>query len=90
MSSLAQEESRSISENVTWVQRKGFADGKVSVPFKHFLGYDRDDDGNLVVNPEHAKTVKLIYKLFFSGPFAKSHELEDKIRKNLGAIGYEI
>ena len=25
-----------------------------------------------------------------SGLFAKSHELEDKIRKNLGAIGYEI
>ena len=31
MSSLAQEESRSISENTTWGQRKRFADGKVSV-----------------------------------------------------------
>ena len=31
MSSLAQEESRSISENVTWGQRKRFADGKVSL-----------------------------------------------------------
>lgn len=30
MSSLAQEESRSISENVTWGQRKRFADGKGS------------------------------------------------------------
>lgn len=30
MSSLTQEESRSISENVTWGQRKRFADGKVS------------------------------------------------------------
>lgn len=38
MSSLAQEESRSISENVTWGQRKRMADGKVSVPFDHFLG----------------------------------------------------
>ena len=28
MSALAQEESRSISENVTWGQRKRFADGK--------------------------------------------------------------
>lgn len=34
MSSLAQEESRSISENVTWGQRKRFADGKVSMPYK--------------------------------------------------------
>ena len=39
MSSLAQEESRNISENVTWGQRKRFADGKVSMPYKHFLGY---------------------------------------------------
>lgn len=29
MSSLAQEESRSISENITWGQRKSFADGKI-------------------------------------------------------------
>lgn len=31
MSSLAQEESRSISENTTWGQRKRFADGKVTI-----------------------------------------------------------
>lgn len=67
MSSLAQEESRSISENVTWGHRKRFADGKVSVPFGRFLGYDRGPKGNLVVNREQAKTVKLIYRLFLSG-----------------------
>lgn len=67
MSSLAQEESRSISENVTWGHRKRFADGKVCVPFGHFLGYDRGPDGNLVVNREQAKTVKLIYRLFLDG-----------------------
>lgn len=67
MSSLAQEESRSISENVTWGHRKRFADGKVSVGFSHFLGYDRGPDGNLVVNREQAKTVKLIYRLFLDG-----------------------
>lgn len=48
MSSLAQEESRSISENVTWGHRKRFADGKVSLAFSHFLGYDRGADGNLM------------------------------------------
>lgn len=67
MSSLAQEESRSISENVKWGHRKRFADGKVSVPFSHFLGYDKGKDGNLVINPEQAKTVKLIYRLYLSG-----------------------
>ena len=67
MSSLAQEESRSISENCTWGQRKRFADGKVTVPFKRFLGYDRGEDGNLVINPEQAKVVKRIYGMFLKG-----------------------
>ena len=67
MSSLAQEESRSISENTTWGQRKRFADGKATVPFKRFLGYDRGEDGSLIVNPEQAKTVQLIYRLFLTG-----------------------
>ena len=67
MSSIAQEESRSISENTTWGRRKRFQDGKVSIAYKYFLGYDRGPDGNLVINPEQAETVKLIYQLFLSG-----------------------
>jgi len=67
MSSLAQEESRSISENCTWGQRKRMADGRVSVPFEHFLGYDRGEHGELVINEEQAKTVRLIYDLFLQG-----------------------
>ncbi len=47
MSSLAQEESRSISENTTWGQRKRFADGKASVAYKRFLGYDRGPERRL-------------------------------------------
>ena len=58
LSSISQEEARSISENTTWGQRKHSADGKVSVAFSRFLGYDRGEDGNLVVNPEQAVTVK--------------------------------
>ena len=67
MSSLAQEESRSISENCTWGMRKRFADGKVTVPFGRFLGYDRGEDGNLVINEEQAKIVREIYGLFLQG-----------------------
>ena len=52
MSSLAQEESRSISENVTWGQRKRFSDGKVSMPYKHFLGYRKGEDGEPEIVPE--------------------------------------
>jgi len=67
MSSLAQEESRSISENVTWGQRKRFADGKVSMPYKQFLGYEKGEDGTPVINKEEAAIVRLIYKLFMEG-----------------------
>jgi site-specific DNA recombinase len=67
MSSLAQEESRSISANVTWGQRKRFADGKVTVPFKRFLGYDRGEDGNLVINEGQAAVVRRIYGMFLQG-----------------------
>jgi site-specific DNA recombinase len=77
MSSLAQEESRSISENCTWGQRKRFADGKVSVAYSRFLGYDRGPDGGLVINEEEAKTVRKIYRLFLEGmtPYGISRRL---------------
>lgn len=45
---------------------------------------EQEDDGE----PFDEKMKRLTGEL--SGLFAKSHELEDKIRKNLGAIGYEI
>lgn len=70
MSSLAQEESRSISENVTWGQRKRFADGKVTMPFKHFLGYDRGEGGAPVINEKEAEVVRTIYRLFLQGKTA--------------------
>ena len=67
MSSLAQEESRSISENVTWGQRKRFSDGKVSMPYKHFLGYRKGEDGEPEIVPEEAEVVRRIYRLFLEG-----------------------
>lgn len=60
MSSLAQEESRSISENTTWGQRKIFADGKVSLPYKKFLGYEKGEYDIPQVVEKEAKTVRLI------------------------------
>lgn len=40
-----QEESRSISENVTWGQRKRMADGKIGLPYGQLLGYEKGEDG---------------------------------------------
>ena len=67
MSSLAQEESRSISENVTWGKRKQFADGKVALPYKQLLGYRKGSDGLPEIVPEEAEIVRRIYSLFIGG-----------------------
>ena len=82
MAGIAQEESRSISENCKWGQRQRFSKGEVSVPYKRFLGYDRGEDGGLVVNEEQAKIVRRIYDEFLNGatPYAIAKGLtEDKI-----------
>ena len=72
MSSLAQEESRSISENVTWGMRKRFADGKVALPYKQFLGYKKGADGLPEIVQEEAEIVREIYRMFLEGK-APSH-----------------
>ena len=80
MSSLAQEESRSISENVTWGQRKRFADGKVSLPYKIFLDYKRGENDMPEVVSEEAEIVRLIYRSFMEGmtPCKIAKTLTDK------------
>jgi hypothetical protein len=67
MSSLAQEESRSISENVRWGQHKRMQDGKVSLPYKRFLGYEKGPDGKPQIVESEAKIVRHIYELFLLG-----------------------
>ena len=65
MASLAQEESRSISENIRWGHRKRMEDGKYSVAFGRFLGYDQGKDGEFVLNEEEAVYVRRIFALYF-------------------------
>ncbi len=67
MSSLAQEESRSISENVAWGKRAKAASGRVYLPYKQFLGYERGPDGLPQIIETEAETIRLIYKLFLEG-----------------------
>lgn len=67
MSSLAQDESRNISENVTWGQRKRFSDGKYNLARKNFLGYKKDQDGNIIIDEKEAVVVRKIYRYFLDG-----------------------
>lgn len=67
MSSLAQEESRSISENVTWGKRKSMEDGKVSMPYKSFLGYEKGEDSLPKIVEKEADVIRWIYNRFLAG-----------------------
>lgn len=68
LSSLAQEESRSISENSKWGIRKKFREGKAHGGIAcRLLGYDTGADGNLVINKEQAVVVKRIFDEYLSG-----------------------
>lgn len=66
MSSLAQEESRSISENVKWGIRKRFQEGKPRFPYAS-LGYRKGADGNPEIVEEEAEIVRYIFSEFLLG-----------------------
>ncbi len=67
MSSLAQEESRSISENVKWGVRKKYEEGSYRIPYGNLMGYTRAEDGGVKIVEEEAKIVRLIFKMFLEG-----------------------
>ena len=67
LSSLAQDESRSISENCTWGIRRRFETGKHKMSTKRFLGYDTDENGKLVINRMQEPIVVRLYQEFLDG-----------------------
>ncbi|MBR4455480.1 MAG: recombinase family protein [Solobacterium sp.] len=67
MASLAQQESQSLSQNVRLGLQYRYQEGKVQVCTNRFLGYDKDEEGNLIINPEQAEVVKRIYREFLEG-----------------------
>ncbi len=79
LSSLAQTESRSISENSTWGIRRRFEQGKVIVNHTKFMGYDKDESGNLIINEKQAKVVRRIYADYLNGKGTNriAYELEN-------------
>lgn len=62
MVSLAQQESQSLSQNVKLGLQFRYQSGQVQVNHNHFLGYTKDEEGNLVIDPEQAEVVKRIYR----------------------------
>ena len=67
LSSVAEEELNSISQNMHWAYQRRFKQGKVMINTKRFLGYDKDKNGNLIINEEQAAIVMRIFKDYLSG-----------------------
>lgn len=67
LSSLAQEESRNISENTRWGVIRRFENGKMIVNHNKFMGYTKNENGDLVIVQEEAEIVRLIFRLYLEG-----------------------
>lgn len=67
LSSQAQEESRNLSENTRWGLVRRFENGVISVNHTKFLGYTKDENGELVIVPEEAELVRRIFRLYLEG-----------------------
>lgn len=81
LSSLAQDESRSISENSRWGIMRRFQQGKVRVNHKKFTGYDKDENGELIIDEKEAAIVRRIFAEYLAGKGLKA------IGKGLAADG---
>lgn len=67
LSSFAQEESRSMSENNKWTICRKFEQGGVMINTERFLGYDKDEYGGLAINVKEALVVAFLYDMTLFG-----------------------
>lgn len=67
LSSFAQEEAKNMSENQKWAIRNKFKRGELMINTERFLGYDKDEYGELVINQEEAKIVQFIFTEYLNG-----------------------
>ena len=78
---FAQSESEDTSSRVRWGIQQSMRTGKANIQFKTLLGYKKGSDGEMVIVPEQAETVKLIYEMYLSGKTLR------RIKESLEAKG---
>ena len=67
MASLAQQESQSLSQNIKLGLQYRYQNGEVQVNHNRFLGYTKDEEGHLIIEPAEAEVVKRIYREYLEG-----------------------
>ena len=67
MASLAQQESQSLSQNVKLGFQYRYQQGQMTVNHNRFLGFTKDEKGQLIIEPDEAVVVKRIYREYLEG-----------------------
>lgn len=80
LAAAAQEESKTKSNSMNWSLEHRFDNGNFLTPV--LLGFDHDENGNLVINPDEAFTVRMIFYLFLYGfPLSEIAELLTDLKR---------
>ena len=78
---MAQDESRSISDNIRWSIQKNFQAGIPHINLKRMLGYELGENKEWVIVPEQAEIVRYIFDRYAKGQTA------NKIARELNQMG---
>ena len=81
LSALAQDESRSISDNIRWSIQKNFQAGIPHINLKRMLGYELSENKQWVIVPEQAEIIRYIFDRYVKGQTA------NKIARELNQMG---
>lgn len=85
LSSIAESESRSISENSKWSIKHRFEEGTYIIGCPPY-GYE-NQDAKMVIVPDEAEVVKLIYHMALDEKIEKNTE-QQQVLINLMSVGY--
>jgi len=91
LSSFAQEESKNVSDNIKWRYRRKFEQGELAINTTRFLGYDKDEYGDLIINRSQAKIVERIFNdcVNGKGAFVIAKELTNEGVRTIAGGGWQ-
>ena len=84
LSSFAQAESESISQNVARGKRMGYKQGKFAFRYVNFLGYRRGADGQPEIVPEEAAVIRMIFQSYLDGDSLQ--RIKEKLESPVGVL----
>ena len=87
LSAVAEEESRNISTNIRWSTQKKMQRGEYKISVRRMLGLYRNEEGEIVIEPEGAQIIQGIFRDFLNGMTCK--DIADELNKKGILTGWE-